>query len=107
MSRLINISAAALRDMEEIVDYYIREANLNVALEISDGLEATIDQLKEMPNRGHIVPELERINVQWYKEIHFKIYRIIYEIDDASVFVHAVLDGRRNIQEILHRRMLR
>ena len=34
-------------------------------------------------------------------------YRIIYEIDNNQVYIHSVLDGRRNIQEILSERLLR
>jgi toxin ParE1/3/4 len=42
-----------------------------------------------------------------FREIHFKPYRIIYQIIDKRVFVHCVLDGRRDLQELLERRMLR
>jgi toxin ParE1/3/4 len=52
-------------------------------------------------------PELERIGVCGYREIHFKPYRIIYQIAGQKVFIHCVLDGRRAMQEILERRLLR
>ena len=37
----------------------------------------------------------------------FDIYGVIYQIVGNKVFIHCVLDGRRNLQEILERRMLR
>ena len=37
----------------------------------------------------------------------FKPYRIIYQIVGRKVFIHCVLDGRRNLQDILERRLLR
>jgi hypothetical protein len=47
-------------------------------------------------------------NVSVYDlEIHFKPYRIIYQIVGRTVFVHCVLDGRRAVQEMLERRLLR
>jgi toxin ParE1/3/4 len=69
-------------------------------------LRQTIDSLSELPTRGHIPPELDRIDVREFLEIHFKPYRIIYQIVEANVFVHAVLDGRRELQDILQRRLL-
>ncbi|MDF1578961.1 MAG: type II toxin-antitoxin system RelE/ParE family toxin [Desulfobulbales bacterium] len=69
-------------------------------------LRQTIDSLSELPTRGHIPPELDRIDVREFREIHFKPYRIIYQIGEANAFVHAVLDGRRELQDILQRRLL-
>ena len=60
-----------------------------------------------MPERGHIPPELERIGVFGFREIHFKPYRIVYEIERKGVFIHCVLDGRRDLQELLESRLLR
>lgn len=52
-------------------------------------------------------PELERIGVTDYREVHFKPYRLIYQIIGKKVFVHCVLDWRRDSQELLERRLLR
>ncbi len=40
-------------------------------------------------------------------EIHYKPYRILFEINNDIIYVHSVLDGRRNVQEILSNRILR
>jgi toxin ParE1/3/4 len=45
--------------------------------------------------------------VREYREIHFKPYRIIYQIVGRKVFIHCVLDGRRALQEVLEHRLLR
>jgi toxin ParE1/3/4 len=50
---------------------------------------------------------LERLGVLEYREVFFKPYRIIYEVAGASVFVHCVLDGRRDLRDILQQRLLR
>jgi len=74
---------------------------------ILDGLERSIAALADMPERGHIPPELERIGIRDYREIHFKPYRIVYAIDGDCVIVHCVLDGRRDMQTLLQQRVLR
>lgn len=70
-------------------------------------LRDTINSLAEQPTRGHVPPELEWIDVREFLEIHFKPYRIICQISETKIFVHAVLDGRRELQDVLQRRLLR
>lgn len=72
-----------------------------------DGLERAAPTLKEMPERGHFPPELDRIAIREYREIHFKPYRILYAIHGDAVVVHCVLDGRRDMQSLLEERLLR
>lgn len=36
------------------------------------GLERVVAGLADMPERGHFPPELERIGIRDYREIHFK-----------------------------------
>jgi hypothetical protein len=69
--------------------------------------EEVIGSLSEMPERGHYPPELERLGIYQYLEIHLRVYRIIYRVIRPDVFVHAVLDGRRDIQELLYQRLIR
>jgi toxin ParE1/3/4 len=72
-----------------------------------DQLEQAITNLESMPERGHMPAELKSINIYEYREIHLKVYRIIYQISGSDVFVHCVLDGRRDIEDLLRERLLR
>jgi toxin ParE1/3/4 len=42
-----------------------------------------------------------------YREAHFKPYRIIYRVANQAVEIYCVLDGRRDMQSLLLRRLLR
>ena len=42
-----------------------------------------------------------------YREAHFKPYRIIYRVMGQQVIVYCVLDGRRDMQSLLLRRLMR
>lgn len=42
-----------------------------------------------------------------FREIHFKPYRVIYELVGNEVFVQLIVDGRRDLQRLLERRLLR
>ena len=70
-------------------------------------IEAAGIGLETLPGKGHVPAELYRVGVRDYLEIHCKPYRIIYQIIDKRVYVHCVLDGRRDVQEHLRRRVLR
>ncbi|NQT27139.1 type II toxin-antitoxin system RelE/ParE family toxin [candidate division KSB1 bacterium] len=84
-----------LHDYKENADYLLNK------------IKESCVSLKTHPNRGHTPPELERVGVYSYKEIHFTPYRIIYETIENAVYIHCVLDGRRSLQELLEKRLLR
>jgi toxin ParE1/3/4 len=48
----------------------------------------------------------QRWGVFDFREVFFKPYRILYEIREKTVFIHAVLDGRRNWEDLLQQRLL-
>ncbi len=107
MRSRIFILQEAEDDIFELYKYIFENDLKESATYVYDQLQDTINRLEEYPERGHYPPELERIGVTGFREIHFKPYRIVYEIDGRQVFIHAVLDGRRDIQSLLERRMFR
>ena len=97
----------AEEDIIGIYNYVFFNDSKDNADYLLNKIKETCTSLKTHPNRGHIPPELDRVGVYSYKEIHFKPYRIIYEIAEDSVYIHCVLDGRRSLQELLEKRLLR
>jgi toxin ParE1/3/4 len=78
-----------------------------VVFYVLDQLELLCLRLAELPERGHVPPELDRVGVTSYREVHLKPYRVIYELIRQDVFIHCVLDGRRDMQLLLARRLIR
>jgi len=101
------VNPQAKLDLKEIFVFVAINDSLDSANKLLDGLEAACYKLEKYPERGHIPPELRPTGIKNYLEIHFKPYRIIYEIEGNLVYIHSVIDGRRNIQEILSNRFLR
>ena len=97
----------AEKDLWEIYLYVAQNDSVEKADRLLDNLERAILKLETLTERGHFPPELERIGVREYREIFFKPYRIIYQVIRSKVFVHCVLDGRRDLQDLLQRRVLR
>ncbi len=101
------ILSDAEEDLYAIYRYIAKFDSEERAEYVFEKLVSACLSLAEFAHRGHIPPELERISVSEYREIHFKPYRIIYQIIESEVFVHCILDGRRNLQDILQERLLR
>jgi len=103
----VQIDPQAKQDLKEIFIYVAVNDSFDSADKLLAALEKTCCKLEEFPERGHIPPELRPTGIKRYLEIHYKPYRIIYEISNNIIYIHTVLDGRRNIQEILSDRLLR
>jgi plasmid stabilization system protein ParE len=96
----------AVRDLEEIVSYIAADSPTN-ARRILIKLRSSAESLTTLPYRGRVVPELRELNLEPWREILVRPYRIIYRISDRRVFIMAVLDGRRDAEDLLLRRLLR
>ena len=103
----IRITEDAEQDLIDLFNYIARKDSVANAHHVLDKLEALILSLGENPQRGHGPPELEVRGIKDYKELHFKPYRVIYEIIGTIVVVLGCFDGRRDMQSLLERRMLR
>jgi len=100
-----------IRDAEDDIFHIYRYISLNDSIGnaeyVFEKIQQTCDSLSQNPERGHYPPELEQTGILEYREIHFKPYRIIYNIAGRDVLIHCILDGRRDLQELLERRLLR
>jgi len=107
MNFKVYIIADAEEDIFSIYQYVSVNDSVESAEYLLNKIEETCLSLSKYPDRGHVPYELERIGVYNYREIHFKPYRIIYEVMESIVFIHCVLDGRRSLQELLEMRLLK
>ncbi len=107
MKYKVIIDPQAKLDLKEIFIYVAMNDSAQSANNLLNALEETCYKLEKFPERGHIPPELRPTGIKNYLEILYKPYRIIYEIVDTLIYIHSVIDGRRNIQEILSNRFLR
>jgi plasmid stabilization system protein ParE len=99
-------AAVAERDLLGIVDS-IAEDDPGIALEILHKIEVDTAKLDHSPRRGRIVPELLEQGISRYREIVISPWRVIYRAEEKKVYVVAVIDGRRNVEDILLARFLR
>lgn len=103
----VRIIEDAEQDLIDIYTYVAANDSVEKADYLLEQLESLCLSLDKLPDRGHVPPELERIGVTAYREVHFKPYRVLYQITGQDVDIHCVLDGRRDMLALLERRLLR
>ncbi len=103
----VRIVEEAEDDLAELAGYIAERDSAERADYVLEKLSEVCERLEQCPERGHFLPELLPMGIKEFREIHFKPYRIIYEVVAKEVFVQLIVDGRRNLQSLLERRLLR
>jgi toxin ParE1/3/4 len=101
----IKVMKGAIADMRDIHYYIAHDNTKDVADAVILKIKGLISSLKELPNRGNYVKELSSIGSKQYRELHYKPYRIVYSVEN-DIFVHAVIDGRRDVYSALINRLI-
>ena len=101
------LSDDAVRDIEDIYRYITEYDAVENADRVLLALEDVCLGLATMPERGNVPKELRSLGMTEFREAHYKPYRVIYRIADRQVVVYCVVDGRRDMQSFLQRRLLR
>ena len=96
----------AAADLLELIRFIARDSLQN-ASKVYKRIRVRARTLASLPERGHVVPELAELDLVGYRELSIPPYRIVYRIEKKTVFVMAVLDGRRDLRQILSERLLR
>lgn len=103
----VRVIEDAEHDLIDLYTYVAANDSVEKAEYVLEQLQSLCLSLDKLATRGHIPPELGRIGVTTYRQVHFKPYRVIYQISGQDVYIHCVLDGRRDMQSLLERRLLR
>ena len=102
----VRITAAAQRDLREILRWIAEHDSQRAAVHVLDKLQSECRKLQLQPERGAFPPELLALGIKRYRQVFFKPYRVIYRVLDDNVAVMLIVDGRRNLKSLLERRLL-
>ena len=98
-------SETAEKDLLAIVEYIANDSPQR-AYDMFKELKKKASSLHTFPDRGRVVPELRQQEITQYRELMITPWRIIYRISEREVYVLSVLDSRRNVEDILLRRLI-
>lgn len=107
MAFTVLVAALAEADLAAIHAHIRRSDGAQQAGAVLARLEEAVLSLARLLARGNRPPELERIGVRGFREIHVAPWRIISELRGREGLVLCVLDARRDVQSQLAERLLR
>ena len=95
----------AKKDLLNIVDYIKRE-NISAARNVYGLIKETAQSSNLFPLRGRVVPELQKEGITIYRELIIHPWRIMYKMENDTVYIMAIFDARQNVEELLLQKLL-
>ena len=100
------LTRGAEADLESIYDYIAESDSVTKADNVLTQVLKIADSLAHLPERGSYPKELLALGIKEYRQVFFKPYRLIYRVLEEQVVIYLIVDGRRNMQEVLAARLL-
>lgn len=100
------LTSDAESDLEHIYRYIAEHDSKASADYVLERLLEVSDSLAAYPERGSIPKELRSLGMAEYRQVFFKPYRLVYRVHASQVVIYLIVDGRRDMQSLLARRML-
>lgn len=96
---------SAKKELFEIIEY-IAVGNQRNAKNIYKSIKKKADSLSSLPYKGRIVPEFQKYSIHLYREIIESPWRIIYRVHERNVVILSILDGRRDVEDIIFEKII-
>ena len=96
---------AARDDLDDVVRR-IEDESPSQAARILHLIRARAQALELFPSRCRVVPEVKEWGVTSYRELIVSPWRIVFRIEAGTIWVVAVVDGRRDMEEVLLQRLI-
>ncbi len=100
------LTQGAEQDLESIHGHIAEFDSLTRADHVLDELMKVVQGLAQFPERGSYPKELIALGIKEYRQTAFKPYRVIYRAVDNQVVIYLIVEGRRDMQSVLARRLL-
>ena len=101
------LTPEAIEDILEIYNYILERDGEERAESILNRLESKAYSLDKLALRGKFPEELVPFGNRKIREVQETPWRIFYRLDEAKIYILAVLDGRRALKEILEGLVIR
>lgn len=102
----VRLSSDAEVDLLEIRDYIAENDSPKNADYVLARVLEVVDSLEALPQRGSHPRELLAMGHGEYRQVFFKPYRIVYFVEETTVQILLVADGRRDLRTLLEQRLL-
>ncbi|GBE29865.1 MAG TPA: type II toxin-antitoxin system RelE/ParE family toxin [Bacteroidetes bacterium] len=106
MSFQVKVTPGAANDLDEILTWIRENDSDHAARQVFNNLVKSIESLAKFPHRGRPARELAEWGAPGYREIRYASFRILYHVEGDTVFVRFIVHERRDLLDLLERRLL-
>jgi len=108
MSKIYKVrwTSNAKEDLLSIVAH-IKEDSPSIARDVYLKIKSKANSSNFFPLRGRVVPELQKEGITMYRELISSPWRIMYKVDNDTVYIMAIFDSRQNVEDLLLQKLLR
>lgn len=97
---------AAEADLHEIRAYLIQQFDAATWRRSYRKIKESVAAIEQHPRLGRVPPELEALGIVQYRQVISGMNRIVYELRADTAYIHIVCDTRRDLRQLLLRRIV-
>lgn len=101
------LTEGAEGDLSEIHRYVARADSPGRADALLETWVRAAERLAPSPERRRVPGELEALESREYRQVTSGPYLLVYRVIGQGVFVYLIAGGRRDMESLLRRRLLR
>jgi toxin ParE1/3/4 len=98
---------SANHDLKELRRYIVDKFGGETWRETLSRIKNAVAQIEAFPYQGGTPPELMDLGLLGYYQVVSGMNRIIYQIDDETIYIHLIVDTRRDLKGVLAKRLFR
>jgi plasmid stabilization system protein ParE len=104
--KIVILESAEL-DLKDLRSYIVKDFSAATWQKTFQQIKASIRNLVEFPRLGSVPDELQTLNLTQYRQVLSGHNRIIYEVRQDTIYIHLIVDSRRDLLSFLLRRLVR
>jgi toxin ParE1/3/4 len=105
--RTVHFTTPAHHDLATLLENSAERHGIEAAVRLDARIDAVVTSLEQLRERGRRVPELLAAGIDEFREIIAAPLRIVYRAGPRDVWIVAVVDGRRQLTDVLLERARR
>jgi len=107
MSLPVSILDSAKYDLVSTRRKIISKFGDVVWLEVKKKFQDAFTRICEFPLLGLVPEEVEALGIKNVRQVQVNQTRVIYQISDTAVYIHMLVDTKRDFQTVLYDRVIK
>ncbi|CDG82001.1 type II toxin-antitoxin system RelE/ParE family toxin [Janthinobacterium agaricidamnosum] len=105
MNTRVVVLDEAEQDLKDLQTYLIQHFSVTTWQDSYAKIKKSIRLLKSFPQSGTVPDEIRQYGTTKYRQVLAGMNRIIYEVRADVVYIHIIVDTRRDMKSLLEKRL--